>query len=262
MLRDMTKSDWQALLRIPADRIPTAVILRGTRDLKGQYARMRTLFSDVLDIRDANVVVDDVLIGTLDGVSVAYASVYGAPMASEVTHVFGVLGTRLALQIGCCGALSETLATGDVLAPSTAYCGEGASQYYKLDGKEVAASFAPSEIAELGGRQSDAIRCGRLYTTSALFAESRQDVDRWRTQGFLAVDMETAATFAVAEHFGMERAALLYVYDCPIHGEHILLNDREKSERRHRGGERVIALALETVKKHARRATRRVRPTA
>ena len=262
MLRDLTKSDWQGLLKIPDHRIPVALILRGTRDLKGQYTQMRTLFSDVLDIGDSNIVVDDVLIGNLDGTSVAYASVYGAPMASEVTHIFGVLGTRLALQIGCCGALSETLALGDIFAPSTAYCGEGASQYYKLDGKEVTASCGPSRIAEPGGRKSFSIRCGKLYTTCALFAESRQDIARWRAQGFLAVDMETAATFAVAEHFGMERSALLYVYDCPIQGEHILLNDSVKNECRRLGNERMIALALETVKKHARAAKQRIQPTA
>ena len=192
MLRDLTKSEWQELMNIPDDRIPMALILRGTRDLKGHYTQMRTLFSDVLDIRDSNVVVDDVFVGSLDRVSVAYASVYGAPMASEVTHVFGVLGTRLALQIGCCGALSETLAPGDLFATSTAYCGEGASQYYKVDGKEVAASFGFSEIAEIGSGESVPIRCGKLYTTSALFTESHQDIARWRTQGFLAVNMETA----------------------------------------------------------------------
>lgn len=257
MLRDLTKTDWQELLKIPDDRIPTALILRGTRDLKTQYTRMRALFSDVLDIGDSNVVVDDVFIGNLDGASVAYASVYGAPMASEVTHVFGVLGTRFALQIGCCGALSETLAVGDIFAPSTAYCGEGASQYYKVDGKEVAAHFGSSETAEHGSRESAPIRCGKLYTTSALFAESHKDIARWRSQGFLAVDMETAATFAVAEHFRMERGALLYVYDSPIQGDHILLNDSEKDERRRLGSERMIELAIDTVKKHARGAKQR-----
>ena len=66
----------------------------------------------------------------------------------------------------------------------------------------------------------------------------------------------------MAEHFGMERAALLYVYDCPGQGEHILLNDSEKNERRRLGNERMIALALETVKKHARGANQRIQPPA
>ena len=67
----------------------------------------------------------------------------------------------------------------------------------------------------------------------------------------LAIQM---ATLNTAQHFGMERAALLYVYDCPVKGEHILLNDSEKNERRRRGNERMIAVALDTVRKFARRA--------
>jgi purine-nucleoside phosphorylase len=252
MLRDLTRPDWQRLLHIPDDRIPVAVILRGTRDLKGHYARMRDRFSGVMDIGDANVVVDDVLIGNLGGAAVGYASVYGAPMASEVAHVFGVLGTRLVLQVGCCGGLSDDLAPGDLVAATAAYCGEGASQYYKTDGKEVEASFGLPDTADLGGGESVPIRRGRFYTTAALFAESRQDIARWRSQGFLAVDMETAATFAVAEHFGMDRAALLYVYDCPVHGEHILLNDSDRAARRRTGNERMVALALQTVSNYAR----------
>ena len=63
--------------------------------------------------------------------------------------------------------------------------------------------------------------------------------------------MESAATFAVAEHFGMERAALLFVYDCPGQGEHILLDDQEKSQRRCLGNERMIELTLDTVRKYA-----------
>jgi len=88
MLRDLTRSDWQTLLNIADDRVPTVLILRGTRALKHYYAQMRALFSDVLDIGDANVVVDDVFVGKLDGISMAYASVYGAPMASEIVHIF------------------------------------------------------------------------------------------------------------------------------------------------------------------------------
>ena len=54
MLRDLTRSEWQELLNIPDDRIPMALILRGTRDLKGYYNQMRGLFSDVLAVGDSN----------------------------------------------------------------------------------------------------------------------------------------------------------------------------------------------------------------
>jgi purine-nucleoside phosphorylase len=60
--------------------------------------------------------------------------------------------------------------------------------------------------------------------------------------------METAATFAVAEHFGMKRAALLFVFDCPRHGEHILTSDEEKDRRRRLGNQRMIQVTLAAIK--------------
>jgi uridine phosphorylase len=252
MLHDLTKPDWQALLNIPDDRIPAALVVRGTRALRHHCAEMRRYFSNMLDIRDPNVVIDDVFIGDLDGICVAYASVYGAPMASEIVHVFGVLGTPLVIQIGCCGALADHLLPGDLLAVSSAYCGEGASQYYKHDGKEVFATLRFDGPPALAGGEPATIHCGRVYTTSALFAESGETIEKWAAQGFWGVDMETAATFAVAEYFGMQRGALLYVFDCPRRGEHILTSDQEQERRRWLGNQRMIQVALETIKDHAK----------
>jgi purine-nucleoside phosphorylase len=247
MLHDLTKSDWQALLNIPDERIPAALVIRGTRALKRHCAEMRCYFSNIFDICDPNVVIDDVFIGDLDGTCVAYASVYGAPMASEIVHVFGVLGTPLVIQIGCCGAISDQLLSGDLLAVSSAYCGEGASQYYKQDGKEVSATLRLEETLSSASEKSIKIHYGRVYTTSALFAETSEDVEKWAAQGFSGVDMETAATFAVAEHFGMKRAALLFVFDCPRHGEHILTSDEEKDRRRQLGNQRMIQVTLAAI---------------
>ncbi len=251
MLHDLTKSDWQDLLNIPDGRIPSALVIRGTRALRHHCAEMRRHFSNILDIRDPNVVIDDVFIGDLDGTCVAFASVYGAPMASEIAHVFGVLGTPLVIQIGCCGALADELLPGDLLAVSSAYCGDGASQYYKQDGKEVSATLRIEETPGPAGPEPTTIHCGRVYTTSALFAESGETIEKWAAQGFWGVDMETAATFAVAEYFGMQRGALLYVFDCPRRGEHILTSDQEQERRRRLGNQRMIEVVLETIRNYA-----------
>ena len=82
---------------------------------------------------------------------------------------------------------------------------------------------ASSEIlsSETFTRYDGAPLHGRaIYTTAALLAESEAEIARWHQQGFAAVDMETATTFAVAEYFGMVRAAILYVFDNPRHREH------------------------------------------
>ena len=100
MLKDLTRDDWLAVLNIPEARIPVALILRGTRNLKLHYQSYLKHFTNILEVGTPNGVLEDVFIGDLHSYPVAYASVYGAPMASEVVHVFGMLGTPLVLQTG------------------------------------------------------------------------------------------------------------------------------------------------------------------
>jgi purine-nucleoside phosphorylase len=160
-------------------------------------------------------------------------------MASEITHVFGMLGTRRVIQIGNCGALAEGLEAGDLFVALKAYCGEGAAQYYTRGSwVEATASLVEQAAARSTGRR------GAIYTTAALLAESMEDLTRWSAEGFAAVDMETATTYAVAEHFGMERIAVLYAFDNPLRREHLLLSDSEKDLRRAAGNERMIDIAL------------------
>jgi uridine phosphorylase len=244
MLRDLTKADWLSILGVPPERAPRALILRGTRNFKIYYDLYRAHFTDVLDIGSPNGVLEDFFIGTLGRRNVAYASVYGAPMASEIVHVCGVLGARLVVQTGNCGALADGFAAGDLFLATEAYCGEGAAQYYKTDGRWVAARYAAVVTARLAGVMDWPLHRGRIYTTGALFAEGEREIESWYQQGFAAVDMETAATFAVAEHFGMDRLALLYAFDNPRQQEHLLTTAADKDARRSTANRRVVELAL------------------
>jgi len=252
MLGEMTRDEWMKMLGIPPDRIPQAVLLWGTRNLKLRCTSMRRRFSRVFEIGSPNGLLDDVFIGMLGDLCVGYASVYGAPMASEVAHLFGVLGARLAIQIGTCGGFGEGLKLGDLFIAEEAYCGEGASQYFKTDGKTVAATMRFSDAADVN-RPGVRIARGRIYTTSALFAESREDIDRWARLGFSAVDMETAATFSVAEHFGMDRGSILAVFDNPRGEDHILSTDSEKDKRRRAAQKAMVEIALDAIIKYGRK---------
>jgi len=250
MLRELAKKDWLSILSVPESRIPKVLILRGTRNLKSQYERHRKYFTNILDIGSPNGILEDVFIGDLDGFPIAYASVYGAPMASEIVHVFGVLGTSLVIQTGCCGALSEAIGVGDIFIAKEAYCGEGASQYYKSKGKVVKASGRLLKIPPIESCNDTPAHFGKIYTTSALFAEGREEIEEWHRRGFSAVDMETAATFTVAEHFEMERISVLFVFDNPRRKESILMKDTEKDERRALGRQYMIDLVLRVARQY------------
>jgi purine-nucleoside phosphorylase len=245
MLKEFTRADWLRLLNLPAARIPAVLILRGTRNLRAQYDAMLPHLENVLELGTPNGIIEDVLIGEVRGRAVGFACVYGSSMASEVVHIFGVLGTRAVLQTGNCGALADDLHAGDLFVAERAYCGEGAAQYYKADRKWVTASLELLRSKALSTLGPGAYRTGAIYTTAALLAEGEADVEQWFRDGFAAVDMETAATYAVAEYFGMQRLSLLYGFDNPRRREHLLLSDQEKDVRRAASNERMRQLALD-----------------
>jgi purine-nucleoside phosphorylase len=242
VLKELTKSDWLRILKLPEARVPAVLILRGTRNFQAQSRAMLSHFDDVLELGTPNGLIEDVFIGDLRGWPAAFGCVYGASMASELVHIFGVLGTAAVIQIGNCGALADDFSAGDLFVAQRAYCGEGAARYYKPDGPWVAAS--PTLLtSEALSRES--FRTGDIYTTAALFAEGAEDVERWFRDGFAAVDMETATTYAVAEHFGMERVSILYGFDNPRRREHLLLSDADKDTRRAAADSRMKQLALD-----------------
>ena len=254
MLKDLKRDDWLSILNIPERRVPVVLLVRGTRNLKQWYQQSRQHFTNVVDVGAPNGVLDDVFIGDLGPYPVAYASVYGAPMASEVVHVFGVLGTRLVIQIGNCGALADDMVAGDLFSASEACCGDGASQYYIPGATLVAGSIDPRDWIASERAEEVAVRRGRVYTTSALFAEGADDLEAWYRAGASAVDLETAATFAVAQYFDMDRTSIVYVFDNPRQKQHILLSDADKAARRSRGNALMMELALDVVRTYGSRA--------
>ena len=235
MLKEMTRSDWLEMLGIPEARIPDAVILRGTRNLRRQRDIHAERFDDVLDIGSPNGLFEDIFLARHRGLNIAYASVYGDSMASEITHLFGVLGARLVIQTGCCGGLQLGVQTGDLIIPSKAIPGEGAAQYYLRENQKPRASAELIRPAASLVRSCWPYHTGEIYTTSALLAEGRAELEAWQDAGYAAVDMETATTFAVAQYFNMARVAVLFVFDNPLFGDTLVDTDDERAARRTRG---------------------------
>jgi uridine phosphorylase len=168
VLKELGKADWLRMLNISAADIPTVLILRGTRNLETQCEIARGYFANVREVGAPNGLIESVFIGEFSGRPVGFACVYGAPMASEIVHIFGVLGTRAVIQTGCCGALAGGLAAGDLFVPSEAFCGEGAAQYYKTDGPRVAASSEILSSKTLTRHDGAPLHRGTIYTTAAL----------------------------------------------------------------------------------------------
>lgn len=247
MLADLTREDWLGILGLDPDEAPTALIMRGTRNLKTRLAQHRGLLAEPRELGSPNGLFEDILVGSYRGTRVAMACVYGAPMASEIAHVFSAIGVSQIILTGCCGALVRAIGAGDIVVPSAAFPGDGASHYYGAEAATVVRAdlLLHGEAVGVLERSGGTVHTGSIYTTSALCAESAADIAAWSEQGYVAADMETATTYAVASHFHVPAVAMLFAFDCLIAGESIVLTDAEKTQRRAQGEARMMATALE-----------------
>jgi uridine phosphorylase len=138
----------------------------------------------------------------------------GAPYATMVAETLIAWGARTILFIGWCGAVSPILTIGDLVVPSAAVIDEGTSPHYAAG----ASAACPSEplmrqVAEACTAEGVCARAGAVWTTDAVFRETRDEVTRHQRNGVLAVEMECSALFTVGGFRGVEVAALLVVSD-------------------------------------------------
>lgn len=241
MLADLTREDWLKALQLPPEWAPQAVWLRGTRNLGPQLQEHRRHFQELAPLTIPNGIFEDFFIGRMEGSPVAFASVYGAAMASEIVHLCALLGARLVLLTGCCGALAEEFKIGDLLVATEAECGDGTSTLYLPGCQRLKARIYGRDMTPKEGGQ---LHFAPVHTTAALLAESRASLTECQGRGIWGVDLETAAVYAVAEKFGMDRVAVLYGFDRPLGEQHLLEEDLESRLQRAQGNVKMTGLGL------------------
>ncbi|WP_448872241.1 nucleoside phosphorylase [Desulfobulbus propionicus] len=135
----------------------------------------------------------------------------GAPMATLCLEKLIALGAQRIVVYGWCGAIHPDLRIGDVFLPLSGLSEEGTSQHY-CSGTQWDLSLQASLMLALKqvGRQP---KFGKIWTIDALYRETRQKVEQYAVQGFLAVDMEYTALQAVAAFRSVTLGAVMLVSD-------------------------------------------------
>ena len=128
----------------------------------------------------------------------------GGPSAAIVCEELIALGARTLLRIGTCGALTEDLEPGDLLAAEAVLPADGASRALGAAGPIAADPELTRGLVAAGARPATVV-------TSDLFYDPR-GMD-W--PGAVAVEMEASAVLRVAELRGVRAACLLAVTDVP-----------------------------------------------
>ncbi len=144
-----------------------------------------------------------------DGAPVTIQSTgMGGPSAAIVVHELAQLGARTIVRVGTCGALDRSLRLGEILLVGEALAADGTSRALGA-GEKVTASGELVAALERAGAPSPI-----TVVSSDLFYESDSSRERgWARAGAVAVEMESAALFAVAARLGLGAASLLTVSD-------------------------------------------------
>jgi uridine phosphorylase len=148
------------------------------------------------------------------GISLSGPAV-GAPYAVMVLETLIAWGARKIFFLGWCGSISEKVKIGDIVVATSAIIDEGTSGHYK--NSETRVSFpAKSMLTAL----NDALRQnqvnfhnGAIWSTDAIYRETRQKVKYFQRQDAIAVEMEISALFTVAKFRGVDLAAMAVVSD-------------------------------------------------
>lgn len=135
----------------------------------------------------------------------------GCPACAGNLDMFWGLGIRKVMFCGGGGVLDPSIGTGELVLAEGAIRDEGLSYHYLPASRIVYADKAVTDRIEksLLGRSVPFCR-GVVWTTDALFRETREAVARRKAEGALIVEMEQAGCLAVAAYRGFEYGALLY----------------------------------------------------
>jgi uridine phosphorylase len=135
----------------------------------------------------------------------------GAPLAANLLEEVIALGARNFIACGGAGVLDSSIALGQAIIPTAAIRDEGTSYHYLPPAREVEPS--PKGVAALEvvlKERGVPYLLGKAWTTDAIYRETPAKVKRRKQEGCLAVEMEAAALFAVAQFRGVVLALLLY----------------------------------------------------
>ena len=143
-----------------------------------------------------------------------YQSPVGAPASAAVLEDIYAMGARKVIVFGTCGVLDRTIPDGSVIIPDSALRDEGTSYHYIPPSEEIILTQKYRDpFVSLLNREKIPYTSGKVWTTDAVYRETRRKAERRRQQGCICVDMECSALAAVASFREKELFQFFYAAD-------------------------------------------------
>lgn len=147
----------------------------------------------------------------------------GMPSISIYAHeLYDYYGVQQIIRVGTCGGLLADMQVGDLVLAATASTDSGMNRQ-RLGGWD----FAPPADIELLTRVREKalasglkIRTGNVFASDWFYHPDEAFIEKLQKMGILALDMESAALYALAQQHGRRALTILSVSDVIPTGEH------------------------------------------
>jgi uridine phosphorylase len=139
----------------------------------------------------------------------------GAPYAVLLMETLIAWGACKIIVLGLCGALSPDVKIGDLIIPTHAFINDGTSRHYLADNIDLihCSEKIADQTRSALKKHNLSFHEGSIWTTDAIFRETKEKVAAYQQKGALAVEMETSALFTVGKYRNAEVGGLLVVSD-------------------------------------------------
>lgn len=140
----------------------------------------------------------------------------GAPASTLTLELLIAAGTKEIIIIGTAGSINPNIKIGDILLPTWGIREEGTSYHY------MPPNYIPKPNRELLRRfkkeienAADIMKVveGGIWSTDAVFRETKDKIREYRKMGIIGVDMESTALMTVAEYRKASLAIALIISD-------------------------------------------------
>jgi uridine phosphorylase len=142
----------------------------------------------------------------------------GGSFAVLVAEQLLASGARVIVGLTSAGRVSPTLQIPSLVVATAAIRDEGTSFHYLPPSRSVAAPTGPVEpLASELTRLGLPVYKGMVWTTDAPYRETRQQLDQYGEEGVLAVEMQAASLFALAQVRHAQIAVVAHVSNATDH---------------------------------------------
>ena len=142
-----------------------------------------------------------------------YLSELGSTLAAtDVIDVHWMTGANKFIMFGSAGALDKEATTGKYVIPTQAYRDEGMSYHYAPAADYIDIRNADT-LADIFEKLNLPYVKGKVWTTDAIYRETRNLVAQRKSEGCIAVEMELAGVQAVCDFYGLQ------LYDFIVTGD-------------------------------------------